>query len=227
MKAILAFAKLALVGFDLQRLIIMTDCRYLIEGVTTEFWQRAGTDHGEAPRYPLDNVLEWQELYRRIQSMEVRNIAEPHGACIYHWKFIAPTSPEAQDLVRRIGLKFPVADEPAGVFHPIRRLVTTGKDTVENFVLLFGPTWDGAYDVRKQWEEVRTTILLDPRSRAQMLGRPYEIEDLLWNPRPPTAHEEERLREATTLATDEALRTLEQMLTPELILSQPTNSSIP
>jgi hypothetical protein len=68
------------------------------------------------------------------------------GACAHHWENKARQIPAAQELARRLGLKFPTSkkldtsNELLKMWlYPIRRLVISGADTPENFKLLFGP----------------------------------------------------------------------------------------
>lgn len=76
---------------------------------------------------------------------------------------------------------------------PIRRLITTGLDTLENLRLLFGPSWQPD----RHYEEERLLALLRPPRGSPSYAMSSLLDDssLPWSPRPANETEREKLEE--------------------------------
>ncbi|XHG00977.1 hypothetical protein AWENTII_004384 [Aspergillus wentii] len=103
---------------------------------------------------------------------------------------VAKMVPAAKDLAESVNLNLQWPDDARqGIFHPIRRLVITGKDTDENMSLLFGPHWReiaGPMHINARQE-----VLLQPSpgSPQYVLYSRWDKNRPYWSPRPPTEQE--------------------------------------
>ncbi|KAH9842151.1 CBR-SET-14 protein [Teratosphaeria destructans] len=125
----------------------------------------------------------------------------------------AHTTEEAQALARSVNLTLPRGSGTEGILkpvstvspypsysdahhiHQVRRLVTTGKDTPENFRLLFGPDWER--ELEPVHEEARMEVLLDPPrgSPAYAMNAGLGVDDgaPAWSPRPASEVEQQKI----------------------------------
>ena len=119
--------------------------------------------------------------------------------CFNYWNKIAYSQPAAQGLAAEIGLEFnnpskQIAGFKSGLEYPVRRLVVSGKDTLENFKIILGPSWsDGVSDI---WKTCRKYVLMAPTPGSPAFISAQYVDEgcLVWRPRPANAEEEKEIR---------------------------------
>lgn len=128
-------------------------------------------------------------------AMEDYMSRSPSGKAWHYWNTVAPTNAEAQALAKSIGLSFPTGRHniTQGIGYPLRRLVVTGQDALENIRLLLGPQW--ADD--EGWDNTRIQVLMGapPEGSPAFTMAQYTDHGCpQWTPRAPSPEEEETLK---------------------------------
>ncbi|KAK6065110.1 hypothetical protein SCUP515_11417 [Seiridium cupressi] len=114
----------------------------------------------------------------------------------YH-KTFATRDPKAQALAKEIGLNLPYDS----LQMTVRRLVVTGKDTPENFALLFGHGNKGV--VESTAKECRLEVLLRPPPGSPMYAMTTSLKldenCPSWTPRPASPEEAKEVEEIRSM----------------------------
>lgn len=131
-------------------------------------------------------------------------VMDAHDAFDY-WRTTAFSNPSAQALASQLNLTLFNPSIPSyacnfygfkgGLMYPVRRLVITGKDTIENMVILFGPNWES--DIKEIWTLCRRELFAPPRPGLLAHRRAESLDEGTpgWTPRPPSVEEEREVRE--------------------------------
>ncbi|ORY63895.1 uncharacterized protein BCR38DRAFT_433388 [Pseudomassariella vexata] len=127
----------------------------------------------------------------RARNAALQDVMRP----VEFWLNQAHKNADARSLANELGLIFPNGDPygfKAGLVYPIRRLVITGRDTPENFRILFGQ--DAIPDVHAQTrKEVLMSFYVEDGSPSQMLNSFLDEGCPCWAPRPANAIEQEEI----------------------------------
>ncbi|KAH6606335.1 hypothetical protein Trco_005488 [Trichoderma cornu-damae] len=117
-------------------------------------------------------------------------------AAFDHWNYQAYQKADARALAASVGMNIPTPQAQGhglecGLMYPIRRLVVTGKDTPENFRILFGTDQLGTLH-----KEQRRNVLMSLQQRgspAAKLQGFYDRGCPEFTPRPASDAEKEEL----------------------------------
>ncbi|KAJ0342079.1 hypothetical protein COL922a_001468 [Colletotrichum nupharicola] len=108
----------------------------------------------------------------------------------------ARAKPEAQALMRELGLAVPGSGAPPeGIAKPVRRLILAGKDTPENMELFYGPHWRAG--MGKEHHDSRMEILLNPPrgSPSYAMNKWLDEGAPARSPRPATEDEKTKIQQ--------------------------------
>ena len=166
------------------------------DGVDVQFWLVPREENRDADRLAnlaLDSV--GNPAARPGWSAPTATPKVKVSSAWDHWNYTAASHPEAQALARRVKLEFPDREDfnlHRPLTYPLRRLVTTGEDTPENFRLLLGPNWEAA--IKDDWKKYRIWLLKHHAAVASTDGDSWlswaDYQAPFVRPRP--ASEEER-----------------------------------
>lgn len=134
------------------------------------------------------------------------NVVLSGTAAEHYWNYFADLTQPAWQLTRRISLQFPFANPlvwARNIMYPMRRLVVMGEDSPENFVILFGPTWQR--DIGMAHLLCRLLLILNaepdsvPWCVAKLLDEDDTLHSLKWNPRQPNDFEKMLIQQSLSL----------------------------
>ncbi|PMD13853.1 hypothetical protein NA56DRAFT_636983 [Hyaloscypha hepaticicola] len=164
-------------------------------GYLTKFWLVNAEENGEA--VPLAE----QAFTRGVKEDEDEETDGklPFSAPLHYWMKVAPKDRDAKELSQRLNFKlhsmeddeYDEARAAGEVTAAIRRLVITGEDREQIFVLLFGKRWKG---MEVEWNKSRLEVLQED---GEVAGRPFSIyhdaDTPCWRPRKANLFEAKRL----------------------------------
>jgi ribonuclease HI len=167
---------------------------YAENGYQTKFWLvKAEENRVGVPA--TEQAFAWWFRDDEDENTDAKQACNSH---LNYWMKVASKDCDAKELSRRLNFKLysmEVYDEGFAadeVTAAIRRLVITGEDREQNFVLLFGTSWK---DIAGEWNESRLEVLReDSGVPSKQFNQYHDADTPFWRPRKANVFEAKTLQ---------------------------------